>query len=1310
MKYEAIARERKRLAELKMLGYDTEAAEKELDEYYELVGKPKEVMKKVESEQGVIPLTSTEISKINQNNPYYKNKKVEVVGGRSIGNRVFLDIKYPNAEKVYTGVDADLVTADQIDIKSNVLFSTPDGKKSEIKGRELLKGSDLANEAKVLNTFNELLEIDNTEETAEHAKRLRKVLKSVVNPLIGALPEMTVRLDEEGQRNGGFIEISGDTAEIQLTKNAEKPAYNGEMSLVENFVHELTHAATYWALRSNDPRAARIKNRLVQLHKLAMKKLTWEHLLPEVSVNPEVEREIAKATYKYINGNVEEFMAYAVTNKSVINAIKDIDVRELKEEPKGFIDKLVYLLDKMVGFAVDKWRNEPKGMKADKLAIKLVDDLVKINNEVRDVKSKYSVADKIDEWIDVAEDKIKEIVKEIAGKQLEKAIEPRPVGKGKIAEIVWVGRNITTLLNTKEGAPLLRLVLSRFGLSPDGTVQDMLQKLRDTDEYQDVVEQLGLASLQIDKNRETTANAIDGLVTGAFKTISKKVKKLAYQSILALDGAALIKEHGMNAKEYYANEQKRVDRLQELKDKIAAKSGAREYLYYVHQIEGLAKYMHTGKAGLIQLKNAEAIARMAGTKYAKSSADKELKKWIDEAASLEAIGLMEAEARDEVGKLMEAEAEGVQLLADMRNGFEEYMETRETEEERLNRPKGYVRETYDRYVVDSVRPVADRKEMESKGYKLVKVLPRAMVGTRIEMALYVSTSMLQLPYNRSAVRFTGHKQQGRTLYEQRVKSGDVDAGRNAYEDLKDARKLANTAVESVMNGKTYEDNEVIAPHVNEKGIITDYRYNVETADKIKYLKMSMSMGEAMGRTWSHQVDVEESKGLNDVAWQEMMVDMGTNYIGSEEGLSGDPYTVLSAESSQEKIRDILRIMPTEYKEKFRKLKQFQEADIKEVTVEQAKEFLGEEVWNKIPAHRRKNVRKYLAEGKVAVRTDMLTKVFGFRDLSIVNAPGIKHLPKEIKNVVRLAENIWKEIVALYSVNVVIKTLAVPMENVISNFIQVTTKGHSLQAVYRAHVEGWKGLNEWRKDEHRLTELVGLMHAYPNEKKYKNEYEGIQARMEMNPVKPLVDAGLYQHITEDIGTGDFSSSSRFANWANEKMDGWPTLIKTGVNYLFVTEQTGLFRALQKFVMYGDFIARYSQYVLGVEKYKRKNPKASRTEVQKVADKLVLEVTRSFVNYANPDSAVWQYVQDIGAARFTKYGIGIQKVIKDLAMDHPIKFAMSIAAQEGVESATGWNPASIDEMSWAVGHSLFTPGPGGIVKSLMDNAVPWVGNVK
>ena len=1257
----------------------------------------------VKPDEPVVSKLSTEdIDLINANKPLYKNRFIQVLNGKTVDNKVILTIK--DKDKVIHNIDADVVKTNNMDIRSTILFSSSSDKTTDNTGERILKATKTTSKEELLNIFDTLAKIDNIDQDDKHNKTLRKTLSKIAKPAVNAAKEISIYLDKKAKKNNGYIEFKGNTAEIYLARGVDKQSYGNEMPLTEKYAHEMVHAVTHWAFNSTSQAAAKAKMRLINLHRTAMQHITPEMLMPEVSINEEVEKQIAEATYDYINKNIEEFLAYAVTNKKVMETLNTIKVKPDKESPEKFVDKLVYWIRKLIDTAINLWKPGEKNMKADALAFQLMKDLMKISEEINNATAKEGIRDKISDVIDKAEEFVSNKIDEFLDKQEQKAIEPMPIGKGKTAEAIWTARNIVQLLVNPKLKGEFKTILNEFGLAPEGTVQTIIQKLKNNDEYEDVAEDIGLASLEVDRNRETTSTSIDNLVTQSFKKLNKKTSKLLYNVLLKYDVKLLVDKYEKDAINFFKSDKTLNDRIDKLTEELNSKTTAEEMRYYEYQIDGLVRYIKTGEGSLIQLKNAEAIAKMAGTPKAKHEVDSEIIDAIDELVSLKLIKDLEPKTKEKMIEVLKSDFEGVLTASRMQRGFERYLTDRETDTERLNRPKGYVRETYDPYTVTTTAPLSKKRSMEKEGYKLIAKLPVGTVGDKTPMGLYVSSTMERLPFNRSAIRYTGEHQQGLSFFEHRIKISDPFASENSRKDKEEADLEAEKLFNQVISGKKVDEKLGIMPELDTVFSTNTYRYNIKEEHKLKYMKISQSVGEAIGRSWAHQVDIEESKAVNEVAWEEMMVDMGKNYRGTHLSVNGFPYVLIDANSPNSQIRDIARILPKEFKEKLRLIKKA--AKKKHITDNDAKAIVGKEAWDRLAVYQREHLKRAFLKGQFAVRRDMLTKLFGFRDLSITDLSIIKKLPGTIKRLIKVIENAWKELIKLYSVDVVIKTIMVPIENFISNFWYVVVDGYSPIEVLKAQLDGWKYLNKYIKDDLRQKELIGLIHAYPNELKYKREFDRLQAEMKENPVAPLHQ--LYQHITEDLGTGEYNSNSRFSNFINNKIDGAPEIIKTGINYLFLTDRTKLFKMLQKFVMFGDFIARYSQYTLTVNKQIKKRQKEGKPFTEKELNKfktaLIKEITKNFVNYADPDSPLWQYFQDIGLVKFTKYAIGIQKVIRDQAKNHSIRFVGAIALQDALEAATGYNPDTIDEKSILAGHGLFTPGFTGILKQLWDNKFP------
>jgi len=230
-------------------------------------------------------------------------------------------------------------------------------------------------------------------------------------------------------------------------------------------------------------------------------------------------------------------------------------------------------------------------------------------------------------------------------------------------------------------------------------------------------------------------------------------------------------------------------------------------------------------------------------------------------------------------------------------------------------------------------------------------------------------------------------------------------------------------------------------------------------------------------------------------------------------------------------------------------------------------------------------------------------------------------------------------------------------------------GFNPKNVIRLQANGLAELNRFVEDSNRIVVLKAKKIATELSTKEANELARLEATVNDGSIKDLVDAGLYQSIVEDVNTEDIKSSSRIHNKANKLMDdvGAPEWVKTGANWVYISEKTGLFQLMQRSTQYSDFVARYAAYHLGLErvirKFKKKNKRdMTPNELANAKKLLIKQVTAAFINYNKPDDVFLQWMNDMGMIMFTKYVIRIQKVWRDGIAKHPIRFLMAAAGQE------------------------------------------------
>jgi hypothetical protein len=457
----------------------------------------------------------------------------------------------------------------------------------------------------------------------------------------------------------------------------------------------------------------------------------------------------------------------------------------------------------------------------------------------------------------------------------------------------------------------------------------------------------------------------------------------------------------------------------------------------------------------------------------------------------------------------------------------------------------------------------------------------------------------------------------------------------------------------------------LVPVFDEYGVATDYRYMMSKARKAKLLNQDVRGPLVLGRMHASIKDKEESKDFNVQVVDTILDDMSENFNGEKFGNNSKEYIVVDENSNNKDIRELWRIIPKTVKLDLQKRR----GKITQEEIDKLQSGLNDS--------QTKGLDYFRSTGKIAVRRDLLSSYFGFRDMSIVDTKMAGYTPRTIKHLIRLTEMLWKELVKIAKVDIIIRTPAVLIGNIVSNFVLSVQFGMNPLDVLRLQIDGVRELkkyNDWNKE---LIQLEAAKKAGNLQGKNIDRIELLTGYMQDSAVRDLIDAGLFQAIVEDANVEDLKASSRFVRKIDEKLVNAPAFMRTGFNYLYMTERTLPFKVMTTATQYSDFVARYALY----NSMKNKGMKR---------DVALQKVTDAFINYGAPDSKLIQYLNDMGLVMFTKYFLRIQRVIRTGIADHPVNFLLALLAQEFILGDT-------DDIT---DQSIFTKNYTGIAHSPAD----------
>ena len=466
-----------------------------------------------------------------------------------------------------------------------------------------------------------------------------------------------------------------------------------------------------------------------------------------------------------------------------------------------------------------------------------------------------------------------------------------------------------------------------------------------------------------------------------------------------------------------------------------------------------------------------------------------------------------------------------------------------------------------------------------------------------------------------------------------------------------------------------EEDGMMIPIYNKNGVGINYRYMMSKKKKRELLKQDIRAAHVMGRMEASIKDKIDTKKFNDKVIDVLVADAAqNNFMSSQYGQwNNKEYYFIGPKATNPDAQEAWRVMPTAVKDRIKfEIEKSIRAEAKKKGLKLRRNKKGELVvestikMDEIEDPKKNTVNEKLeAQPKwltdkykgLPFRADVMYGLFGFRDASIADMKLLNGFNSTIKHWIRLVELLWKEIVRVSKVNIIIKTPQVLIGNIVSNIALCVQLGINPIDAFKLQLDGVRSLRKYLNDE---TELEKLKLARDSgnitgvNTKRINELEN---NLKDNPARDLFMSGLYQSIVEDASVGDLKASSKLTRKIDEKLENFPEFVKNGVDMLFITERTKLFKMITFATQASDFAARYAL----IEGLKAQG--VNKTEAMNTAKD-------AFIIYSNPDSKLFQYMNDMGLVMFTKYFMRIQRVISRGAIDHPISFLLALIGQASI----------------------------------------------
>ena len=779
-----------------------------------------------------------------------------------------------------------------------------------------------------------------------------------------------------------------------------------------------------------------------------------------------------------------------------------------------------------------------------------------------------------------------------------------------------------------------------------GTVRETINYTKGLGKW--INEVVQVAKVAEKQRMETIADTAKG-VMDSFKDAGKHITpetEVSISKVLLRTGAfTLLDDYGIAGIKDMIEDTAQLNKA--IESEFAKLSGFKEQHYYHTQAKALANLRTSGWASVDNLNtNAYGISRLYGTGKVPPAYATEAKPVIERLVSL--YGLKYSEKSDALMEVLRTEAN----REDGGNGIEQTLRMHRKIYEDSKKDlfdgneslmfHGYLAEVHNPktdFVV--VRDADDGAKYEEQGYVLSHQIPLDKHDTDQRPALlYVLRGGGLLRRQTGGISLTGMNAKGKT------KHGN-------YYDPTNAKGYSNMqSMSSIYQAKQAEmhkqfmpvagfdprkvtENKMV-PLFNEDGKIVDYRYMMKEDMRDSLLDRDNRFAHLLGVSKASVADKVNTRKNNRKVIEELKRIYRKDYARNPQNFVRIHHGV-----PDEELREIWDLLPNGTIQDIHKIWGVGGIYVPKTMV---RPLFGQRrasmsyVVNKEKLNVPEQIYLGLARGILRQYGSMKLKLRGDDLDKYANRVGVG---------IRRFEDVWQEIVAEMKDTIVVKTLTVFAENVVSNTSILKMYGMSNVDIVKYQVDAFKAVMDYERDRSALAQLKIKMdtgYTQGDEEEIEAEIVRLESELQKNPVKELIDAGLKPTLVEDVNMEDneYSYKSQLTEWINEKTDGWNKQMLDAGKVLYMTHDSTLYKLLSKSTQYSDFVARYALFKH--QTTRKKNPLSK-------ADALY-EVSEAFVNYDINLPKWLDFGDRMGILPFIKYFLSIQRVIYKLIKDHPV----------------------------------------------------------
>ena len=632
----------------------------------------------------------------------------------------------------------------------------------------------------------------------------------------------------------------------------------------------------------------------------------------------------------------------------------------------------------------------------------------------------------------------------------------------------------------------------------------------------------------------------------------------------------------------------------------------------------LANYMMTGEYGPMLMRNADILQLNFG-----GNRDE-----IDSLVTLYALQKLEQPVKDTLLSLVQTQKTGIDTLVSYLSG-QRKDDIHPNAAVRLNVYKGYIPSLQNESV--SLRIVSDTEHaaMLEKGYIRTGTYAGSIIEPRASSSYYFLNAPARAAFSQGLIQNVHNTSGGidtRTMFSTGLVAGRIT-------DPRLVNKLAPYLNSDVAG------NENLLPIFDETGAIVALERGARP-DQLVQLKQNTHLAKMIGVWRGRQVEEHKARAINAALvprFKQMYSD----------DLAKNPATA----------REYINLFDS-------------------------KDPIHIDAIKLMPVYMRKALESEFGKDTFMVRKDMVDSAIGYRTPSVGDAwTGVSGWsPESLEMAKRVtmtvfgnksyeylvnAEQMLKNAIQDVKLIIVVKSVIVPVGNMLSNVIQLMARGVPIKDIVRNIPKKISEVTFYTKQRLRKIELeVALRAAEGNNdvvgiRKAKNELETIEDSFRRLSIWPLINAGEFSAISDvGIARDDIVlSEGRLHTYMENLVDKLPEGVRTAAKYGLVAKDTALFQGLQKAVEYGDFLAKAIEYdyLIGSKKLSKEDSLA--------------RISEEFVNYDLLMGRFREYAENIGLVWFTAFKVRSTKIAASIIRNNPFHALMSTLPHSYMPAGTG-----------------------------------------